>query len=53
LLASLLYVALRRVLQLIALCFRSQEFTELEVLVLRHELAILRRQVARPAFGRG
>jgi putative transposase len=50
LLASLLYVAMRRLLQLVAVCFRSQEFRELDVVVLRHELAILRRQVGRPSL---
>jgi putative transposase len=50
LLASLLYIALRRLLQLVALACRSEEFKELEIVVLRHELAILRRQVARPAL---
>jgi putative transposase len=45
---SLCYLALRRVLQLAALRFRSEEFKELEIVVLRHELAVLRRQVARP-----
>ena len=49
-LASLLYIALRRLLQLVALACRSEEFKELEIVVLRHELAILRRQVARPAL---
>ena len=49
-LASLLYVALRRMLQLVALACRSEDFKELEIVVLRHELAILRRQVARPAL---
>jgi putative transposase len=34
-----------------ALCFRSQDFKELEIVVLRHELAVLRRQVSRPALG--
>ncbi|HEY8770887.1 MAG TPA: hypothetical protein VIM03_10115, partial [Thermoleophilaceae bacterium] len=29
---------------------RSEQFKELEIVVLRHELAILRRQVARPAL---
>jgi hypothetical protein len=50
LLASLLYLALRRILALVLLGCRSQEFKELEILVLRHELAILRRQVRRPAL---
>jgi putative transposase len=39
---------LRRVLQLAALRFRSNEFKELEIVVLRHELAVLRRQAGRP-----
>ena len=37
--SSLCYLALRRVLQLAALRFRSTEFKELEIVVLRHELA--------------
>ncbi len=47
-LASLLYLALQRVFQLVLLRCRSREFKELEIVVLRHELAILRRQVGRP-----
>src|ERR1035437_7595471 len=35
---------------LVLLCFRSSEFKELEIVVLRHELAVLRRQVSRPAL---
>ena len=47
---SVCYVAFRRVLQLVVLLFRSTEFKELEIVVLRHELALLRRQVRRPAL---
>lgn len=45
---SLCYLVLRRVLQLATLRFRSDEFKELEIVVFRRELAVLRRQVARP-----
>jgi hypothetical protein len=38
---SLCYVVLRRVLQLAALRVRSNDFKELEIVVLRHELIIL------------
>jgi hypothetical protein len=46
--ASLVYVALRRVLALGLLGVRSSDFKELEIVVLRHELEILRRQTGRP-----
>jgi putative transposase len=45
---SLCYVVLRRVLQLAALRLRSDGFKELEIVVLRHELAVLRRRTTRP-----
>ena len=45
---SLSYLVLRRLLQLAVLRFRSNEFKELEIVVLRHELAVLHRQLARP-----
>src|SRR6266571_7626038 len=48
---SFLYWALRRVLELLVLCSRSDRAKEVEILVLRHELYVLRRQVARPRLG--
>ncbi len=47
-LVSLVYLLFRRALAVAALRVRSREFKELEIVVLRHELAVLRRQVARP-----
>jgi putative transposase len=47
---SLLYVVFCRLLELIVLVTRSDRNKELEILVLRHELSILRRQVGRPRF---
>jgi hypothetical protein len=45
---SFVYLALRRSLELVMLCFRSAEAKEIEILVLRHQLAVLRRQHPRP-----
>ena len=49
-LVSSLYVALCRLLELIVLLGRADRAKELEILVLRHELSILRRQVDQPRF---
>jgi putative transposase len=45
---SLGYLALRCLLQLVLLRSRSEGFKELEIVVLRHELSVLRRQAGRP-----
>jgi hypothetical protein len=47
---SLCYVVLRRILQLAVLHVRSNDFKDLEIVVLRHELGILRRRIRRPAM---
>jgi putative transposase len=47
---SAVYVLARRVFELVVLLGRGERSKELEILVLRHELSILRRQVSRPRF---
>jgi putative transposase len=47
---SLCYLVLRRVLQVAVWRFRSDDLKELEIVVLRHELAILRRRRRHPAL---
>jgi len=47
---SVAYVALQRALQLPSLRFRSTTSKDLEIVVLRHQVAVLRRQVGQPAF---
>jgi hypothetical protein len=45
---SVVYWVLRRLLELLVLRARSQAVLEVEVVVLRHRLHVLQRQVARP-----
>ena len=47
---SFCYVTLRSMLQLVSLRLRSNDFKDLEIVLLRHELAILRRRTRRPAM---
>jgi putative transposase len=49
-LVSLCYVLLRWLLEFVVLRVRSKALKELEIVVLRHELAILRRKTRRPAI---
>ena len=49
-LVSAMYVVLCRLLELVLLVGRRERSKELEILVLRHELSILRRQVRQPRF---
>jgi putative transposase len=48
---SFLYLAVRAVLGALIRSRRGLDVKDIELLVLRHELAILRRQVARPKLG--
>ena len=45
--SALLYLALRRLVELIVLLGRPGNRKELEIIVLRHELSVLRRQAGR------
>jgi transposase len=47
---SFAYWALRRLLELVVLRFRSEREKEIEILLLRHQLRVLERQVAQPAL---
>jgi hypothetical protein len=47
---SFLYWSLWRLLELVVLRFRSEREKEIEILLLRHQLRVLERQVARPAL---
>ena len=48
---SFVYLTLGRVLELLVLLGRSRDRNEIEILVLRHELRVVRRGVDRPRYG--
>jgi putative transposase len=45
---ALLYWSLRSLLELVVLAVRSEREKDMEIVVLRHQLEMLKRQVARP-----
>lgn len=47
-LLSFLYWGLRRLFELVVLSLRSEDAKEVEIMVLRHQLLVLKRQVKRP-----
>lgn len=47
---ALVYLALRHLLGLVVILMRSEGANQIELLALRHEVAVLRRQVKRPAY---
>ena len=47
---SFLYLAFTRILELVRLSRRDGDELAIEVVMLRHEVAVLRRQVVRPAL---
>jgi putative transposase len=47
---AFVYLAVRRLFELAVLTARSDDAKEIELLALRHEVAVLRRQVGRPTY---
>src|ERR1035438_8242437 len=50
---AFVYLSVRRLLELVVLLVRSDDAKEIELLALRHEVAMLRRQVKRQTFEPG
>jgi putative transposase len=51
LVVSSVYVLACRLFELVVLLGRGERSKELEIVVLRHELSVLRRQLRRPQYG--
>jgi len=47
---ALVYLALRQVLGLVVVMLRSESANQVELIALRHDVTVLRRQVRRPAY---
>ena len=47
---AFVYVSLRHLLGLVVVVMRSKSANQVELLALRHEVAVLQRQVARPTY---
>ncbi len=47
---SFLYVVVRRLFELVVLHRKDEADKDIEIVVLRHQLAVLKRQVKRPAL---
>jgi len=47
---AFVYVSLPHLLGLVIVVMRSESANQVELLALRHEVAVLRRQVARPTY---